>query len=126
MTTAGGAAGRKILVVDDDADIVRVIRRMLEESGYKVETAASGSEALEKISFARPEVILLDLMMPRMDGIEALRRIRAVDADIKVVMITAYGGIGTYIDAMEWGATGYVNKPFDRDQLLQAIQRVST
>ncbi len=58
-----------------------------------------------------------------MNGIEALRRIKAIDADVQVIMITAFGDIGTYIDAMEWGAVEYINKPFDRDELLQAIQR---
>jgi DNA-binding response OmpR family regulator len=118
-------APRKILIVDDDADILTVLRRMLDGSGYQVESAGSGPEALQKIGLFRPDVVLLDLMMPQMNGIDTLRRIHEMETEPRVIMITAFGDIGSYIDAIEWGAMEYINKPFERDELIQAIEKNS-
>jgi len=116
---------KKILVVDDDVDIVRIVTKMLSREEHEVETASSGEEALEKISLRKPDIILLDIMMPRMNGLEALRKIKDIDPSIYIIMITAFGDIDSYLDAMEWGAFEYINKPFETEELLRMINKTS-
>ncbi len=116
---------KKILVVDDDIDIVRIVSRMLSREDFDVETACSGEEALEKVKSRRPDIILLDIMMPRMNGLEVLRRIKGLDTSIRIVMITAFGDIDSYLDAMEWGAMEYINKPFETEELIRMINKIT-
>ncbi len=117
---------KRILVVDDDVDIVRIVTKMLSREDYVVDTAGGGEEALDKVSSSRPDVILLDIMMPRMNGIEVLRRIKEIDPTIRIIMITAFGDIDSYLDAMEWGAIEYINKPFETEELLKMINKISS
>jgi DNA-binding response OmpR family regulator len=117
-------AGKKILIVDDDVDIVKIVSAMLGGRGWQVRTALGGEEAVALVRAEPPDLILLDIMMPRMNGIDVLREIRQLAPAARIVMITAYGDVGSYLDAMELGACEYMNKPFESGELLAMIERV--
>lgn len=124
MTEHAVARGT-LLIVDDDADIVRIVGTMLRGQPWRVLTAVSGEEALELVAQERPELVLLDLMMPRMSGIEVLREIRRRAPEVKTIMITAFGDVGTFLEATDLGACEYLNKPFDTPELLRTIRKVT-
>jgi two-component system response regulator PilR (NtrC family) len=112
-----------IHLIDDEPVIHDVLGQLLTSEGYEVEISASGEEALEKFPSHSFDVILLDLLMPGMDGIEVLRRIKKVDPLAAVIIITAYGSVESAIAAMKIGALDYVQKPFKHDDLLLAIEK---
>jgi len=112
-----------IHVIDDEPVIHDVLAQLLTSEGYEVEISASGEEALEKFPSQSFDVILLDLLMPGMDGIEVLRRIKKVDPLAAIIIITAYGSVESAISAMKIGALDYVQKPFKHDDLLLAIEK---
>ena len=112
-----------IHVIDDEPVIHDVLAQLLTSEGYEVEISASGEEALEKFPSQSFDVILLDLLMPGMDGIEVLRRIKKVDPLAAVIIITAYGSVESAISAMKIGALDYVQKPFKHNDLLLAIEK---
>jgi two-component system response regulator PilR (NtrC family) len=112
-----------IHVIDDEPVIHDVLAQLLTAEGFEVEISASGEEALEKFPSQSFDVILLDLLMPGMDGIEVLQRIKAVDPQAAVIIITAYGSVESAIAAMKIGALDYVQKPFKHDVLLMAIEK---
>lgn len=114
---------RLILVVDDEPPIVRLVRAKLTADGYAVLTAADGEEALRILDNERPDLIVLDLMMPRMDGFESLRRIREV-AQIPVIMLTARAGDADKLRGLQSGADDYLTKPFNPDELSARIAAV--
>ncbi len=116
---------KRILVVDDDVDIVRIVTKMLAQEDYQVFTSVSGEEALEKVQKEKPDILLLDIMMPRMNGLEVLRRVKEIDPAITIIMITAFGDIDSYLDAMESGAFEYINKPFESEELIRMIDKIS-
>ena len=117
--------GKKILIVDDDRDIVKIITTMLEGKEWDISVAYSGTEALENVTANRPEIILLDIMMPEMNGIEVLKKIRKIDPEARIIMITAFGDVESYLDSMELGAYEYINKPFETEELLGMIEKVA-
>lgn len=110
-------------VIDDEPIIHDVLGELLTSEGYEVEFSLSGEEALEKFPSPSFDVVLLDLLMPGMDGIEVLRRIKKVDPLVPVIIITAYGSVESAIAAMKIGALDYVQKPFKHDDLLIAIEK---
>ncbi|UCD37587.1 MAG: sigma-54-dependent Fis family transcriptional regulator [Fidelibacterota bacterium] len=112
-----------ILVVDDEFGVRDSLTRWLQEDNYRVDSAASAKEALQKLDHTRWDVVLVDLKMPRMDGIELLQRIREIDEQIVVVIITAYATVDTAVEAMKIGAYDYVTKPVDPDDISRLIQR---
>ena len=112
-----------IHIIDDEPVIHDVLGQLLTSEGYEVEISASGEEALEKFPSQSFDVILLDLLMPGMDGIEVLRRIKKTDPLASVIIITAYGSVESAISAMKIGALDYVQKPFKHDDLLLAIEK---
>jgi DNA-binding NtrC family response regulator len=116
---------RKVLIVDDDRDIVSIVSTILAGRGWDISAAYSGSEALEAVTASKPDIILLDIMMPEMNGIEVLKKIRKIDSDARIIMITAFGDVESYLDSMELGAYEYINKPFETDELLEMIDRVA-
>jgi DNA-binding NtrC family response regulator len=116
---------RKVLIVDDDRDIVSIVSTILRGKGWDITAAYSGQEALEAVTSSKPDIILLDIMMPEMNGIEVLKRIKKIDADARIIMITAFGDVESYLDSMELGAYEYINKPFETDELLEMIDRVA-
>src|SRR5579859_2584484 len=116
MTDAPG-----ILVVDDDESLRRVIELMLQEAGYEVITASNGTEALAVIDEAMPTLVITDLKMPGISGIDLLTKLRDGYPDITVIIITAFGTVSTAVEAMKAGAYDYIPKPVDYDQLLMVV-----
>jgi len=102
-----------ILIADDDPAILEVFPDVIKEQKYKILTANSGKKTIAEVTEEKPQVILLDIKMPDIDGIEVLRRIKKIDKDIPIIMTTAYGSMDSVIQAMRLGAYDYLNKPFD-------------
>ena len=111
----------KILVVDDDPEVRMATRDFLSSKGYEVVVAEGGLEALRLIDAGPPDVVLLDVAMPGMDGMEALKRIVATHPAMPVIMVTANADIEITSKVLQLGAADYVPKPFDLDYLDQAI-----
>ena len=116
---------KKILIVDDDADIVRIVSTMLQGQGWQVLSAYSGADALRIVGEEHPDLVLLDIMMPGMNGIEVLREARRAAPDMRVIMTTAFGDVGSYLESMDLGACEYINKPFETNELLAMIRNVA-
>lgn len=113
----------KILVVDDEADIALILKLQLEDVGYRTVRARDGLEALEQISREKFALILLDIKMPRMDGMQVLERVRQEYPDTGVVMMTAHGSEDIAVEAMKNGAIDYIAKPFSTDDLVKKVER---
>jgi diguanylate cyclase (GGDEF)-like protein len=115
-----------ILVVDDDEDIVRVIRVNLQLEGYEVDTAHDGQEGLDKALETPPDLVLLDIMMPRMDGLTALKKMRSHPslASTSIVLLTARGLTEDRVKGLELGADDYITKPFDVVEMLARVKAV--
>ncbi len=120
MTEDWGA----ILVVDDDADMRELIHDMLKDRGHHVTTAASGQEALKLLGEADFAVVVSDLRMKGMQGLELLSEIRRTNPDIGVVLMTAFGSVETAVEAMKHGASDYLTKPVKKDDLVRVVERV--
>ncbi len=115
----------RILVVDDEPEICDLMRQFLDESGYDVKTALSGETSLDIVKSFSPHFILLDIMMPGMNGIETLVKIRDIDKVALVVMVTALHDITMARDAIDIGASDYITKPIDLKYLLDYLARAS-
>lgn len=114
----------KILVVDD-AEFLRVrISKMLVGDGYEVIEAENGLIALNAFKAQKPDVVLMDITMPEMDGLTALREILAVDSGAKVIMLTALGQESVVLEAIKSGAKDFIVKPFERDRVIGALQKL--
>jgi DNA-binding response OmpR family regulator len=115
-----------ILAVDDDAGIRRLVQLNLQRAGYRVSTAVDGLDALEKIRADRPDMLVLDVTMPHLDGIELLRRLRQdpSTADIRVIMLTAKSQDADIHEGERAGAMAYIPKPFNPRQLLEVVEQV--
>ena len=114
----------KILVVDD-AEFLRLrISKMLVGDGYEVIEAENGQRAIEQYQANRPDLVLMDVTMPEMDGLTALKHIKAYDSKAKVIMLTALGQESVVLEAIKSGARDFVVKPFERDRVLNAIQKL--
>jgi DNA-binding NtrC family response regulator len=116
----------KILVVDDDPDFSFNLSAILKENNFEIITAANGSEALQKIQTAGPDLVLLDLRLPDMDGLKVLQKIKGSDPDLEIIIITAYMDVKDAIQAMKLGAYDYLTKPFDNEELLLTINKAFT
>ncbi len=114
----------KILIVDDELIMRESLAGWLERDGHAVQTAASGEEALEKIKTAHFDILLVDIKMEGISGLDVLRKVKESDPDAEVVMITAYGSIPTAIEAMKDGAFDYMLKPFDPNELGVLIEKI--
>ncbi len=112
-----------ILIVDDEKNYLLVLSAVLEEEGYEVLTAVSGAEALEVLASSEPDLVLTDMKMPGMDGIELLERIKARDPDLPVIMMTAHGTVDKAVEAMQKGAYTYLLKPFDNERLILYVRK---
>jgi CheY-like chemotaxis protein len=115
--------GIKILVVDDEQDIVTIIGKVLKKSGYEITTAKDGLECIDKVNREQPDLILLDNIMPNMDGPTVLSKLKASKktADIPVIMVTALADQEHITGAQKGGAVEYIIKPFDYTVLLEKI-----
>ncbi len=114
---------KKILIVDDDAELRANLSEILKGAGYHTDEAASGKEAIEKAASEDYDIALLDLMMPRMSGIDALAELRRVRPKTRVIMITAFATVENAVDAIKKGASDYISKPFKIEELLTTIRR---
>jgi two-component system response regulator MprA len=111
----------RVLVVEDEPNIADFIRRGLVYKGYEVDTAASGEDALETARERLPDLVILDLMLPGMDGVEVCRRLRAAD-DVPIIMLTARDALSDKVEGLEAGADDYVTKPFQFAELLARVR----
>jgi DNA-binding response OmpR family regulator len=112
-----------VLLVDDDRTLLAVTARRIARAGYEVRTAASGTDALREIDRCWPSLVIVDLMMPGMDGFELSRRIKRI-ADLPIIVLSAVDEAEAKVSALELYAEDYVTKPFDPDELIARVQRV--
>src|SRR5262245_5763009 len=126
-TGAAGAATApppaRVLVVDDEASVVEVFEECLSTQGYQLTMASSGEHAVRLLPTLRPDIILTDLNLPGLSGLEVMRAAKEIDPEVCVVVVTGYASASTAIDALRQGAYDYVTKPFDLDDVLQIIER---
>jgi len=116
--------GGKVLIVDDQNGIRVLLTEVFGSDGYKTYQASNGRLALEIVRRDRPDVVLLDMKIPGMDGLEILKQIKKIDAGVKVIMMTAYGELDMIKEATECGALMHFTKPFDIDELRSAVSSV--
>src|SRR5687768_9649110 len=114
---------RRVLVVDDEENLRLVLRTLLRRNGYEVETAASGDEALGLVDTFGPDMILTDVRMPKMGGLDLLATLKAKGNDATVIVMSAYGNMELAIEAMKAGAYDYVQKPFKPDEIVLAFRK---
>ena len=111
-----------VLIIDDDVKIVSMLRRAFSLEGYDVAIAANGVEGLCKLKEKEPDVIVLDIMMPHIDGFEVCRRVREAGSEVPIVMLTAKDEVHYRIRGLDWGADDYVVKPFALEELLARVR----
>jgi len=113
-----------VMIVDDSSIILRTLTKTLQDMGFFVcSTAKSGTEAIAHYQEFQPDLITMDITMPEMDGIEALQKIRELNTDVKVIMVTSHGEERLVMDAISFGAKGYILKPITPLKVKQAIQK---
>ncbi|OGP75816.1 MAG: hypothetical protein A2V86_08360 [Deltaproteobacteria bacterium RBG_16_49_23] len=113
----------KVLIVDDAPDTREIIRKLLRYEGYEVITASTGEEGVEKTEKGKPDVILMDINLPGIDGTEALKKIREINPIQCVIMLTAYATLDNAIQALKEGASDFVKKPFENDHLVHIVNQ---
>ena len=112
----------KVLLVDDEPHFVKLLAERLEGRGVNVETAGGGPEALDKVKDEPYDAIILDLLMPDMDGLETLKQLREINPDLQVILLTGHGTIDKGVEAMKLGAMDFVEKPADFKALMEKIK----
>ncbi|MFF5992292.1 response regulator transcription factor [Prauserella flavalba] len=112
----------RILVVDDDRAVRESLRRSLEFNGYQVDVASDGAQALEKVTGDRPDAMVLDVMMPRLDGLEVARRLRSTGDDLPILVLTARDTVSDRVSGLDAGADDYLPKPFALEELLARLR----
>jgi two-component system, OmpR family, response regulator MprA len=118
----GGMDGRpRVLVVEDDADIAGVLRRSLDKEGYEVRVAGDGESALDEAGVFSPDAVVLDLGLPKLDGVEVCRRLRT-EGDVPILILTARDALDARVKGLDSGADDYLVKPFEREELLARIR----
>jgi DNA-binding response OmpR family regulator len=116
--------GRAVLIVDDEKNILLTLSQSLEVLQLETDTATNGEEALAKLKEKEFGLILLDIRMPGMDGMEVLRQVREIRPDIRIIMISAYGTIEVAVEAMKLGAVDFIQKPFSPEEIRALVSRV--
>jgi DNA-binding response OmpR family regulator len=116
--------GKTVLIVDDEKNILLTMSQSLEALQLETDTASNGEEALAKLAEKDFVLILLDIRMPGMDGMEVLRKVREIRPDIRVIMITAYGTIELAVEAIKLGAVDFIQKPFSPEEIRELVLRV--
>ena len=116
---------KNILICDDAAFMRMMIEDILTKNGYNiVGEAENGAKAVEKYAELKPDLVLMDIIMPEMDGIEALKKIKAADANASIIMCSAMGQQAMVIESIQSGAKDFIVKPFQADRVLEAVQKV--
>ncbi|KMY67072.1 Fis family transcriptional regulator [Desulfocarbo indianensis] len=113
----------RILIVDDEKNYLLVLSALLEGEGYEVETAPSGARALALVEEDEPDLVITDMRMPRMSGVELIRELKARNPDLPVIVMTAFGTVENAVEAMKAGALDYITKPFENQELLLTVER---
>lgn len=121
LTSDPETATARVLVVEDDEEIADVLRRSLRHEGYEVRTSGDGIDALDVAAGFVPDLVVLDLGLPRLDGVEVCRRLRE-DGDVPILMLTARAETEDRVDGLDSGADDYLVKPFERQELLARIR----
>ena len=117
--------GKRVLICDDAAFMRMMIKDILTKNGYEIAgEAENGAIAVEKYSELQPDLVLMDITMPEMDGIQALKKIRANDGNANVIMCSAMGQQAMVIEAIQSGAKDFIVKPFQPDRVLEAVKKV--
>lgn len=125
MTEANSSAGIRAVIADDEAFIRQVLLKMLERLGVEVVgVAENGKIAVDLFQETKPDIVILDIAMPEMDGLEALRKILALDPEARVLMCTSFSSKQYVVEAVKVGAKGYLNKPFDLDKIREKISKI--
>jgi len=114
----------KILVLDDEQIVLESVSRILEEENYDVKTSRSGENAVNMLKQGGFDVLITDLKMPGMDGLQAMEALAEVDPDLSMIMVTAYSTVDSAVKAMKLGAVDYIRKPFTPDQLIEMVNKV--
>lgn len=122
-TSRGSGMEEKILIVDDQFGIRILLNEVLQREGYQTFQAANGLQALEIVQEHSPDLVLLDMKIPGMDGIEILKRMKVIDESIRVIIMTAYGELDMIQEAMDLGALTHFAKPFDIDDIRNAVKK---
>ncbi|MEY9846273.1 response regulator transcription factor [Streptacidiphilus sp. MAP5-3] len=122
MTATESDAPARVLVVDDEPALRDALESSLAFEGYEVVTASDGLEALDTVAEQKPDLVLLDIMMPRMDGLTAVRRLRSRGDTVPVLMLTARDAVGDRVTGLDVGADDYLAKPFELDELLARVR----
>ncbi len=112
----------RILLIDDDPHFLRVLGRILTGEKFDVTTASDACKAIELLRTARFDLVISDLRMPECDGLNVLQAVREAGNDVPVIILTAYGEVDTYLEAMNAGATEYLSKPIKSDELLKVVR----
>jgi len=119
---ANGKLAARILIIDDDPHFLRVLARILTGENFRVASAGAACDALEMLKSAQFDVIISDLRMPECDGVGFLEALRSSGNNVPVIILTAYGETDTYLAAMNAGATDYLNKPIQSEELLKSVR----
>ena len=122
MTPTSSTDKPRVLVVDDDRAVRESLRRSLEFNGYDVSLAGDGAEALAGIGSVNPDVVVMDVMMPRLDGLETTRALRTAGNDVPIIVLTARDAVGDRVEGLDAGADDYLTKPFALQELLARLR----
>ncbi len=115
----------KILLVDDSKTSRKILRCILEENGHEIiGEAVNGEDGIAKYKDLKPDITTMDITMPQMDGLQALKLIKEYDSTAKIIMVTAAGQKSKMVDAIKYGATEFLTKPFENDQIISLVQKV--
>lgn len=115
---------KRILVADDETAVVKILKDRFSHWGYDVETASDGEETLEKVEIFKPHIILLDLKMPKLGGLEILERTKKKQPQIGILILTASQSKGTFRTCLEKGADGYMLKPFKPENIKEYVEKI--
>ncbi len=115
--------GQKLLIVDDQYGIRILLNEVFQKEGYQTFQAANGYQALDIVEKHSPDLVLLDMKIPGMDGIEILKRLKAIDSSIQVIIMTAYGELDMIQESKDLGAITHFAKPFDIDEIRDAVRQ---
>jgi len=122
MATSPPRHRRTVLLVDDEPDVLRLFKRILSAEGALILAAESGAEALEIAQQNRLDLVILDIKLPDISGTEVLRRLRRIDPDVPVLIVTSYGSVETVRASMEFGAFDYLTKPFENREIRRVAR----
>ncbi|QDG53116.1 response regulator [Persicimonas caeni] len=114
----------RILIIDDDKDICEYMQLLLSQSGYEVTAETDARAALELLKEEEFHVVILDIMMPELNGMELLERIRDFDSDIAIIIFTGYPSVDTAVTSMKYNVSDYIKKPFDVDEFNQTLEKI--